>query len=308
MTNLSPDATILDDIIVEPDYEYRQRLLDNQRQRMGIGTRREGVHVSDLIFCSRKSWAERQTDYVPEVSDSTVLTWLRGLSHEDLLSEGVIQVQAGFCFTCQRVSGQLGETSCPDCTDVLLTGTIDWIQVLDPETFVPVEMKSTMKSSNKGPQDLAWYFDQIKSYMAIHNLPLGRVAILHVRGDYSFGDPDVRSDGPQADFRVYAIRWRDPSARDNWLARLNIRKHKVLGNPMPALDYDSPAHDMICSYCAIGERLPNGNECEKFPWKRLNDGTYVRKGSKKSAKSLDEMLAELRVIQATVNRDTEEVP
>ena len=90
-----------EDIIITRDDEYRGVLIDRLKQQMGTGVRRSGVHVSDLVFCTRKAWAEKTMEYIGEVSERTLLTWLRGLSHEALVSEGVEQVRAGYCFTCQ---------------------------------------------------------------------------------------------------------------------------------------------------------------------------------------------------------------
>lgn len=282
------------------DTEYRKYLLDEQRSRMGVGTRREGVHVSDLIMCIRKAWAEKQSGLIEEIPDQTILTWLRGLSHEALLSDGIEQVRAGHCFQCQKthtMTPQIAANNlCPDCGDTLLIGTIDWVTfevdgqlVVD---FVPVEMKSTLKSSNKTLEegDMLWFVDQIKTYMWMHSRPAGRVCILHVMGDYSRTDPDVRSGGPQAELRVYGVEWEDAAERDAWGAELERSKALVEGTELPELDERSPRHSMICEYCVVGELLPDGSQCQLFPW----DENGIRKGSKLAQRmTLAEMEEEL---------------
>jgi hypothetical protein len=245
-------------------------------------------------MCARKAWAERVTEHVPQISDETILTWLRGLSHEALLTDGIEQVRSGYCFECQKNWPWSPEIAtdqlCPDCHATLLTGTIDWVTLEDepkfsdaeqehhqmhhgwrdgpmsdcptckfekkePQVimdFTPVEMKSTLKSSRKSIEDgdMLWFVDQIKSYMFIHRRLKGRIAVLHVLGDYSRSDPNIRSDGPKADLRVYGVEWDSPEEMEAWGVELQISKAVVEEDTtMPPLDLRSPRHDMICEYC-----------------------------------------------------------
>src|SRR3546814_7255796 len=59
---------------------------------------------------------------------------------------------------------------------------------------------------------MPWYADQLKTYMAIHGRSKGRIAIMHIMGDYSRGDDDIRGNGPEPELAVYELEWRDPSA------------------------------------------------------------------------------------------------
>lgn len=290
-----------DDTIITRDPQYRQTLLEKLRQTMGVGTRRTGIHVSDLILCTRKAWAERVSEFTQNVSDQTILIWLRGLSHEELAADGIQQVRSGYCFPCSEnwalgdfyFDGDDPSPRCPRCQEVLLTGTIDW--VIDDGS--PVEFKSTMKSSRKHVDEgeMAWFVDQVKSYMAMHGKQEGRIAVLHNMGDYSRADRDVRGDGPQAELVVYTVRWRSQHDPKNWLGRLAWRKARVEDDAVtPPLDENSPAHPFICEYCIVGEMLPDGSECEKWPWELAPSGQYVRKGSGKGQViQLDDMLGEL---------------
>jgi hypothetical protein len=297
-----PDQTSF--VLIERDEDYRRKLLDDQKSRMGIGIRRVGLHVSDLVFCARKAWAERVTEFAADVDDGTVLTFLRGLSHEGLLEESLNQVRSGYCFPCNTnyaIDARLAETQrCPACNDTLLVGTIDWV-TLDPDNsdYIPVEMKSTLKSSRKRlAQDMPWYIDQLMSYLYMHGRDEGRICILHVMGNYARGNQDERGGGPRAELIVYKVRWRSSYARQRWGEILYRRKLKVEGLNKPALDEDSPVHDYICEYCVIGERLPDGTECERFPWVRQSDGRYLKKGSKTLERSnIDDMLRELESIK-----------
>ena len=291
------------------DIAYRKHLLDSQRSRMGVGERREGIHVSDLVMCVRKSWAERIAKHIPTISDETILTWLRGLSHEALLTDGIDQVRSGYCFACQHNwpwTPEIADSGaiCPTCGETLLTGTIDWVFLEETEKtdegdefviddYVPVEMKSTLKSSRKSFEDgdMLWFVDQIKSYMFMHNKESGRVAVLHVMGDYSRQDMNLRSEGPKADLRVYRVEWESEREKENWGTELQISK-AVVEDPtdMPSLNLRSPRHNMICEYCVIGEKLPNGQPCELFPW--TPEGT--RRGSALAKKyTMDEIESEL---------------
>jgi hypothetical protein len=292
------------DIIIRPDPEYRRRILTEQRTKMGVGVRRDGLHVSDLIFCSRKAWAERVMDFAENVPDETILLWVRGLSHEDLIADGIEQIRAGYCFQCVKVISWGPDIAdrgghCPHCDDTLMVGTIDWVMLestdgLALDDFKPVEMKSTLKSSRKTLDDMPWYADQLKTYMAMHSRKKGNIAILHVMGDYSRDNPDIRGNGPKPELNVYEVEWRDPSASKNWLAEMRWRKSLVEGTEMPLLDSRSPAYDYICDFCIIGEKLPNGQQCEKWPWQQQPSGVYTRKGSKTMDMSMDDMDAELQ--------------
>ena len=298
--NTEHDQTkLLDDLEVTIDPAYRKKLMDNQRARMRSGVKREGTHVSDLITCVRKSWAERWTDYVQEPTDKTILTWMRGLSHEDMMAETLNSIRVLYCFSCDEItSDRLKENdTCDTCSDPLMVGTMDWVTIEGEELdYSPVEMKSTLKSARKTLLDMAWYADQVKTYMAIHKKDKGRVGVFHVLGDYRREDKDLRSSGPDAQFIVYRLNWKEESGRDAWLSIMLRRKNK-LEDPkvMPALDEDSPGrHPFICSFCDVGEKLPNGKECEKWPYRKLQDGTYVTKSSDKRDVSIEDMMAELK--------------
>lgn len=293
--------TLLDDLVVEEDPEYRKKILDAQRAKMSIGQKRTGTHVSDLLMCIRKAWAERYSDEVYDPPDKTVLTWMRGLSHEDLTSEIMDQVRVGYCFRCDDMwpwDALLEELqSCPKCQDTLMVGTVDWVTIDGDELdYSPVEMKSTLKSARKKLIDMAWYADQCKTYMMVHKKPKGRIGVFHMMGAYKRDDPDEMSTGPDASFVVYRIQWKAKDVREAWRQTLLRRKTKFEDlNHMPPIDEDSPGrHPMICQFCLVGERLPTGQECELWPYRRLQDGTYVKKDSNKKDLTMDEMLDELR--------------
>lgn len=284
---------------------YRRDLLNSMRVKMGIGTRRSGIHVSDLIMCVRKAWAEKATGYVAQPTDYTVIAWLRGLSHEELAADGIQQVRSGFCFQCQvnRLDAQSVSTGiCPVCGDTLLTGTIDWMDIdMKQQGGTPVEMKSTMKSARKdlSKGEMAWFVDQVKSYMAMHDVPLGHVVINHVMGSYKKMNSNIRSAGPEAELFAYDVQWEDDQERARWLKALEARKKVYEGPDLPPLDAMSPAHSFICDYCEIGEKLPNGQQCELFPWVKRADGVWVRKGSKeeKAAVTVEDMKAALEALE-----------
>lgn len=293
-------------MIITQDPEYRRKLLDEQRSRMGVGIRRAGIHVSDLVFCTRKAWAERVSEFSEEIDDNTVLTFTRGLSHEDLLAEAVNQVRTGFCFVCQEnypMDPQLAETQqCPVCGDTLLVGTIDWVAI-EGDDYGPVEMKSTLKSARKKlAEDMPWYLDQLKSYMFMHGRSRGRVCILHIMGDYARGNEDERGNGPRAELIVYSCEWSSEYEREAWGRVLGRRKAQVESSLVPPLSPDAPAHAYICDYCIVGEMLPTGQACERWPWVKQPDGRYLRKGSATLKRStMTDLMDELKELGARIN-------
>ena len=296
---------LLDDVEVTVDPEYRKKLMDNQRVRMRSGVKRAGTHVSDLITCTRKSWLERYTDYVQEPSDKTILTWMRGLSHEDLMSEALDSIRVWYCFSCDDIrTDKKEEDTCDTCGESLMVGTMDWVTLEGDELdYSPVEMKSTLKTARKALLDMAWYADQVKTYMAMHKKNKGRIGVFHVLGDYRREDKDVRSDGPDAQFIVYRLNWKTDSGRKDWLAIIQRRKTKLeFPWKMPDLDEDSPGrHPYICSFCDVGEMMPNGKECAKWPYRKLKTGQYVLKDSDKQDVTIDDMMAELHTMQEKEN-------
>lgn len=298
-------------MIITRDDSYRRKLLDEQRSRMGVGVRRTGLHVSDLVFCTRKAWAERVTEFVGDIDDTTVLTFVRGLSHEDLFASALDQIRSGFCFQCQQnlaMSPEIAETQrCPDCGERLLVGTIDWVEITEGGVIEPVEMKSTLKSARKDlVDDMPWYLDQLKSYLFMHGQKSGYVCVLHIMGNYAREDPDVRGNGPKPELVTYRCEWQSEDERTAWgqvLARRAAWVQQDMGKP--PLGEDSPAHNYICDYCTVGQMLPDGTECERFPWVKLDDGRYARKGSKVATRSsIEDMMAELAKIGESTHVST----
>jgi|FLYL01.1.fsa_nt_gi hypothetical protein len=241
--------------------KFRKKLLERFRKRLKIGERRSGIHVSDLLFCLRKAWAERVSNFASDVPDSTILDWLRGLSHEDLLAGDFQQVRAGYCFRCSTLhpwSAELERTQrCPECEDTLMIGTVDWCE-FEGDRPVLVEMKSTQYSSNRAVESFPWYLDQLKTYLAIHGADYGYLVIFHVNGNYR------NTNGTRADLQAAEIRWNSEQERVGWLKEMQRRKMIVEGDELPPLGPDSPIYDYQCKYCMIGEKLPDGSVCERW--------------------------------------------
>ncbi len=236
---------------IEPDPAYGKRVLNSLRERLGVGgQRRPGVHVSELVFCLRKAWHERRR---PELltSDSTVLTWARGLSHEALFATSdATQVVYGHCFTCGHKvrdhSGDVESEACPVCGSEMLFGTIDWI-----DDGIAVEAKSTMKSSKATLHDMLWYADQALSYAWLAEMPEARVVVFHVMGDWKPGTPEPV-------LATYKVSFESEEERARWGETLKRRYAVVLQDREPALGPEAPVYDWMCSYCKIVT-------CEKNP-------------------------------------------
>lgn len=203
---------------------------------MGVDDRRQGTHVSDLIFCVRQAWLNRRRD--ADVSDRTILEWMRGRSHEDLMAGEVRQFLMEYCPRCRTTrhyeNVRESRTHCEECGTPLLLGTVDWLD----EGIV--ECKSTMKSSRKGLEDVRWYADQALTYAWMYGLDSARVVIYHVRGDYTSNRPELV---------VYTVAFEE-GERERWEETILRRKALLEGDELPPLDgVDSPVYDWICGYC-----------------------------------------------------------
>lgn len=214
------------------DTRYRRRLLVKLRERMSGS--RTGVHVSDLILCIRKSWLERNA-FTPQ--DRDLLVWLRGQSHENLLrEEHPGPASLAYCLSCSELL-RPEETCCPSCGDTPIVGTVDWTR-----KGMPVEAKSTMKSSRADLYELAHYADQALTYALMRGKNEARVVVYHVNGNWK-GDTDPV-------LRVWRVQF-DPGEKEELRRTLLRRKAKFESDTMPPLDEDSPVYSWICKYCTF---------------------------------------------------------
>jgi len=233
------------------DEEVYSRIVNQTRQRLGIGKPREGMHVSDVIYCPLKQWVRRNTvSAFDETPDEQMFVWVIGRSHEDLL--GTV-----FHGEAQEVDG--------------IIGTPDWYEPEEGDSLL-VECKSTRSSARKELMDMAHYVAQAAAYCRMTGRLECCVVVLHIMGDYSRDHP------PQAVLKPWRVRFTQDEL-DLWWLELQDRKALLEDKKPPEFaPAIMPCYEWECSYCSEGGVA----DCPR--WLELQAVTAA-KAAKKEAKN-----------------------
>jgi len=219
------------------DIETRDRVLADMRTRIGVDTKREGIHLSSLVFCLRKGWHmyridqgdKSRAEVLGETSDETALVWVIGHSHEAI-------------FGTSSVRGDTTER------DGILYTPDFW----KPEGghLTLTEMKSTRKSANKTLDEMEHYMAQAAGYCAAEGLTECLIFVLHLMGDYD------RSHPPQAQLRVWRLKFSKKELKD-WWDELQLRRDIITGCAEPLVNelWMSPMFEWECGYCPVRELI-----------------------------------------------------
>jgi CRISPR/Cas system-associated exonuclease Cas4 (RecB family) len=213
------------------------------------------VHVSDLIYCLRKSWYRRQVIRGAGLDEDTALLFMMG---------------QGFHLVLQA----LGDSEIPIEFDGI-HGTVDLIEC-EGELAVPCEIKSTKYSSRKPISELNHYFEQLAAYVAGwgvmigERLTRGRLYSVHMNGDYR-------------ENRGYTLVARDvdfdPFELEQWRGELQVRKAGLLGKRPPPIEGVNHS-TWECGHCEFNKS--NGGPCEAAPGRPMgffDDTTFPSWGS-----------------------------
>ena len=244
------------------DVATRDKVLSDMRARIGVDTKREGIHLSSLVFCLRKAWHmyridqsdKSRAEVLGATPDETALVWVIGHSHEAIFGTSSIR----------------GESTEKDG----ITYTPDFWR---PEKgkLELVEMKSTRKSANKGIEDIEHYMAQAAGYCAASGLTECCVFVLHLMGDYD------RSHPPQAMLKVWRLKFTKAELT-RWWNELKRRRDAVLSDEEPGMllrtpeasfssgeeampSLKSPMYEWECGYCQVRELIgcPGGYEYQQ---------------------------------------------
>lgn len=192
------------------------------------GERAEGTHVSDLIFCLRKSKARKQGLF-PDQSPSDTLIFAVGHAIQAYLVGGGAETKV-------YRDG--------------VHGSVDWVD----EDGIPWEIKATYASSARDIKDSKHYFDQLGSYCYMLGKTCGYLAILYINGAYSYlrkkkpGEPQVQNE--RAILKVYKVEWEQEELQAKW----NILTWNKLEFERAAMWQELPARpafDWECNYCTL---------------------------------------------------------
>ncbi len=236
------------------DNVLRDMVLADMRARIGVDTKREGIHLSSLVFCMRKAWHmyridqsdKSRAEVLGDTPDETALVWVIGHSHEAIFGTSSVR----------------GDTTEKD--GILYTPDF-W----KPESgnLTLTEMKSTRKSANKTIEDMEHYMAQAAGYCAAEGLTECLIFVLHLMGDYD------RSHPPQAQLRVWRLKFTKKELAA-WWDELKSRRDIILGDVEPSVrpvgvsapldfpTFKSPMFEWECGYCPVRELIgcPGGYE------------------------------------------------
>ena len=141
---------------IREDEELRKALIEDLRGRFGV---REGIHLTDLIFCLRKAFFSKTRQEA--FTEERILLYTIGLGWQDKLplpNPGQVFEEDGIKFS-------------PD----------GWVEKEDGRIFI--EVKST-RAKTRDPQEMKHWVDQLKGYCALGRAREGVLVALHLMGDY----------------------------------------------------------------------------------------------------------------------------
>jgi hypothetical protein len=215
--------------VIEHPLAAERIIRDAEERRQQRQPRAPGIHASDLIYCLRKQWLTRQYHLEskgPDVLSVDILTmFLTGHGYHALLEEGNAEVE---------VELTLANGSTVVCT----------IDYLHPDSIEPWEVKSTRYSSNKTPEDIAHYVDQVGTYCLAQRSLRGWLVVLFLNGNYSTKRGSV--------LKVWEVEFTSEELV-GWSIELQ-RRYDILADDSTIPDADFEHYGWECQYCPYGPK------------------------------------------------------
>lgn len=205
-----------------------------------------GVHVSDLIYCSRKGWYRLHTEGggagIPEDPQFS-LVLLVGHALHIMLQRRIPEERVVAEFPLGPVHG-----------------TVD----LHDPFFA--ELKSTRKTANAHPADASpQYFEQLATYALFEARDKGTAVILHLAGDYG-----KTTRWPL--MKAWDVEW-EPGELEGWDEELHRRYELVTGEVLPPLSEHFEWECGECEWRKVGRCPGGGHERKAFFTRRNKTGT-----------------------------------
>lgn len=192
--------------------------------------RAEGLHVSNLVQCRRKSWYVRKLQEggagEPEHDIDTLIMFMIGQGHHVFLQRGADERTLTWCP--------------PELDGVCITGNVD---AHEHDVDGPVELKTTRYSAKKNVWEMQQYIEQDASYAVMEGEEEGRlitearIHVFHLLGDYT-GAKKSSAAAWDIEFTPEEIR--------NWREEMIRRAKVILGDEVPSLDEH---RNWECDYC-----------------------------------------------------------
>ncbi|MHA1786747.1 MAG: CRISPR-associated protein Cas4 [Candidatus Thorarchaeota archaeon] len=138
------------------DLEFKQFLLEALHKSFArSGEERTGIHVSDLVYCLKKAWHRRQEGHEEELTDDSVMYFVRGRSLHDMIERLPVFGKNEYRVLHEDVKG-----------------TIDAVGLENSRTEGMIfEIKTTKKLWNDTPTH--HNTTQLRYYMAMYNTQIG---------------------------------------------------------------------------------------------------------------------------------------
>lgn len=197
-----------------------------------LNPRAEGLHVSDLIRCSRMSWYARNGYPKAEHSVRTKLMFMLGQGHHVILQKAREERHPEVVIAGHRV-----------------TGSVDDIGLhADGTTEIPEEYKSTRGGINKSLWPASHYVEQVATYAWMMGRTFARIFVVYMLGD--------RGADSVPDGRTYELTF-EPEEMAAWGAELERRTLLVMADEVPPL---REHRSWECDYCPFNKKL--GGPCQ----------------------------------------------
>jgi len=196
--------------------EKRQALFDAIRQRGHYDDVREGIHLSDLLYCNYKSYY-RKKGLTPPLSDEQVLLFMTGYAFQYFL----------FPKNEEKTYEKDGIICSPDVEDEYIA-----------EIKMPLaEVKSTrMNMSKFRVEDNQHYIEQCAGYCARKGVLSCDLIVFFVMGNYAPPFPNTK---------IFEINFTEEELKNYWLEFLRRKdvleealKNDTLPNPHFGYDWE----------------------------------------------------------------------
>ena len=232
-------------MILQRDIVAEGQVLDNIRRSMEGGTRSEGTHVSELIYCLRKATARRR-GVGGTLSPSTILLFATGRALQDYMS------------------GTKGDAS--EVTVDGITGTPDQVFEVSAREH-PREFKATYMSAAKDIMESTHYIDQLAAYCHMKGVLSGQLVAWYVNGYYNFQRKTPHPEslpGERSVLRVWSVRFTPEELTEWWE---EMRHRKVVLDAVGDLPLEEAIeaiplayhHTWECEFCELaGGLCPGG--------------------------------------------------
>jgi len=148
------------------------KIVQDARQRMDEANPRTGRHVSDLLYCSRKTWYREQQGGEGDMDDRKALTLMLGHGYEFLLGEDdTTQVE----IEQDGITGTLDLVRSRTWHEKLGSGS----QVTRSERW-PVELKTTRYGLKWPVEHFQHWINQLATYAYLLGATRGSLVVIYI--------------------------------------------------------------------------------------------------------------------------------